>query len=225
MTQSLILMGQNFAERFVGQTLSPSGNFDVLSGTPTVPLALQVGSPGQNLNILSSASTLNTNALSGVGPLGFPNFDAVGEGSFAVLFDFDQSEFGFDLLGGNGGSATVNFFRRNGSLADTIVIDGLASTSYGFRRDGGIKDIAGISIDNNDPGGIPVDNLRSDVPGVPGVPGVPTPIPDVPTPPTEIPFEFSPSLGILLLGAWGAIVQLKSLVQKRKPSESALSKN
>jgi hypothetical protein len=27
------------------------------------------------------------------------------EGSFAVLFDFDQSEFGFNQCGGNGGTA------------------------------------------------------------------------------------------------------------------------
>jgi hypothetical protein len=46
-----------------------------------------------------------------------------------------------------------------------------------------------------------------------------------PPPPTEIPFEFSPGLGILMLGAWGAIAQLKNKVQKRKSSGNALSKN
>lgn len=33
---------------------------------------------------------------------------------------------------------------------------------------------------------------------------------------SKIPFEFSPGLGILVLGAWGAMAQLKSKVQKRK---------
>ena len=46
---------------------------------------------------------------------------------------------------------------------------------------------------------------------------------DVPA--TPIPFEFSPTLGLLALGTWGAIAQLKSLVQKCKSSESAFSKN
>ncbi len=44
-------------------------------------------------------------------------------------------------------------------------------------------------------------------------------------PATPIPFEFSPTLGLLALGIWGAIAQLKSLVQKCKSAESAFSKN
>ena len=92
--------GAVFAERFAGQTLSASGDFDVLSGTPTSPLTLQVGAANQNLNVFINGPS---QVLTGLGPLGFPGFDAIGEGSFAVLFDFDQSEFGFDLVGGNGG--------------------------------------------------------------------------------------------------------------------------
>lgn len=38
--------------------------------------------------------------------------------------------------------------------------------------------------------------------------------------PNPVPFEFSPGLGILALGAWGAITQLNSKVQKRKFFES-----
>ncbi len=43
--------------------------------------------------------------------------------------------------------------------------------------------------------------------------------------PAPIPFEFSPSLGILLLGAWGAISQLNGFVQKRKSSAPVFSKD
>lgn len=50
-------------------------------------------------------------------------------------------------------------------------------------------------------------------------PTVTVPSPTTPVPPTEIPFDFSPGLGILMLGAWGAIAQLNSLVQKRKSSD------
>jgi len=162
-----------FAERFVGQTNTPVGNFDVLSGTPSGPLALAVGAPGQNLNVFLNGGS---QVLTGLGPLGFPSFDAIGEGSFALLFDFDQSEFGFQLVGGNGGTATVSFFQRNGSLIETIALGSLADAYYGFSRDGGLKDIAGISIHNNDAAGIGFDNLKHDVRGVPGDPGnVPEP--------------------------------------------------
>ncbi|MFN9316624.1 MAG: PEP-CTERM sorting domain-containing protein [Microcystis sp.] len=181
--------GADFAERFVGQSLSFSGNSDILSGTPTGPLALQVGAANQNLNVF----TFNTSqVLTGLGPLGFPDGNAIGEGSFAVLFDFDQSEIGFDLLGGDGGSATVNFFRRNGSLIDTItIILSLSDTSYGFKQMSGIKEIAGISIHNTRPGGIGFDNLVHDVPGGPG-PG-----------PEKVP-EPASVLGLITLGALGA---------------------
>ncbi|WP_287076303.1 MULTISPECIES: PEP-CTERM sorting domain-containing protein [unclassified Microcystis] len=174
--------GADFAERFVGQSLSFSGDSDILSGLPTGPLALQVGAANQNLNVW----TYNTSqVLTGLGPKGFPGFDAIGEGSFAVLFDFDQSEFGFDLIGGDGGSATVNFFKRDGSLIDTITLSGLANTSYAFKQTSGIKEIAGISIYNTDPAGIGFDNLIHDVPR------------------EKVP-EPASVLGLLALGALGA---------------------
>lgn len=161
--------GAALAERFVGQTLSYSGTFDVLSGTPTMPLSLQVGLPNQNLCIYFH---MTSQVMPGNGPLGWPDYEAIGEGSFAILFDYDQSEFGFDLVGGNGGSCTVNFFRRDGTLIDSHVIGGLADIRYGFRRAGGIQDIAGVSVDNTDPAGIGVDNICHDVGGVPGYPPV-----------------------------------------------------
>lgn len=52
---------------------------------------------------------------------------------------------------------------------------------------------------------------------VPPTPGEPVP------PTTEVPFEFSPGLGLLALGAWGAKAQLTSLLRKRKSSRSGFS--
>lgn len=152
--------GASFAERFAGQTNSPSGDFDVLSGAPTGPLTLVTGTSGQNLVVLLNEGT---QVLAGLGPLGFPDFDAIGEGAFAILFTTDQSEFGFQLVGGDGGAATLGFFARDGLLIDQIVLGGLANTFYGFTREGGLKDIAGISIFNADPGGIAIDNIKHDV--------------------------------------------------------------
>jgi PEP-CTERM motif len=159
--------GEHFAERFVGQTRSTNGDFDVLSGSPTGTLTLQVGASGQNLNVIVNAGT---QVMDGLGPAGFPNFNAIGEGAFAVLFTNDQSQFGFQLVGGNGGSATVNFYRRDSSLIQSIVVGGLADAFYGFSRDLGVQDIAGISIFNDDLGGIAIDNLKFDVPSTATVP-------------------------------------------------------
>lgn len=176
--------GVSFAERFVGQTNTAVGNFDSLSGTPLPGLTLAVGTANHNLNIFINNSS---QVLTGLGTLGFPGFDAIGEGSFAALFSTDQSEFGFDLVGGNGGTATVSFFRRNGSLIETILLAGLSDQSYGFKREGGLFDIAGISIFNDDLAGIGFDNLRFDVKST----GVGTSVPE------------SSSLALLGLGILG----------------------
>ena len=98
----------SFAERFSGQTRTTSGNFDILLGNPTSPLALQVGAPNQNISLVVVESG-GSNVLTGLGPTGFPNFDSMGEGAFAALFDFDQSELTIDIVGGSDGTAVVNF--------------------------------------------------------------------------------------------------------------------
>ena len=67
----------------------------------------------------------------------------------------------------NGGMATLDFFMRDGSLIESIVLNPLAGDFYGFRRDAGQQDIAGISIFNNDPDGIAFDNVRYDAQAVP----------------------------------------------------------
>ena len=161
--------GVGFGEHFAGQTVTPAGDFDVLGGSPTNPLSLVAGAPGQNLNVF----TFNgSNVLTGLGNTGFPNFNAIGEGAFELTFSSGQSQFGFQLVGGNGGNGHVDFFRTDGSLIDSITLSGLADSFYGFSRDGGVKDIAGISIWNDDGGGIGFDNLKHDVksdvqPGIP----------------------------------------------------------
>jgi hypothetical protein len=163
--------GALFAERFVGQTLSYSGDFDVLTGSPTNPLTLQAGLPYQNLVITLEPNT-NSQVLAGNGPVGWPDYSSIGEGSFAVIFDYDQSEFGFVLAGGDGGPAIVDFFRRDGSLIDSIEIPNITLGNYGFQRIGGVADIAGVSIHNTDPAGIGIDDLCHTNQGVPGTPPI-----------------------------------------------------
>ncbi len=170
----LDLGGATFGERFNGQTLSISGNSDVVSGLPAGgSLSLIAGAANANLNIFNRGG-VDGNVLTGLGFLGFPDFNAIGEGAVAILFDNDQSQFGFQSVGGNLGAAFFSFFSRDGSLIDTISPTGLGTDFFGFSREGGIKDIAGISIYNTDPAGIGFNDVIFDVPGTVSVanPGI-----------------------------------------------------
>jgi hypothetical protein len=162
----LVSGGLQLAERFSGQTLSYTKIgayiFDVLSGTPSDPLALQIGNSTDNLCVYSTTLTKRyTNVVAGLGPLHYPDFNAIAEGSVAVLFPSPQSRFTFDIIGAEGGSATFNFFRADGTLLDSIIITPTAfyGETYGFRHTDGIREIAGFSIHNNDPAGIIYDNI------------------------------------------------------------------
>ena len=87
----------SFAERFVGQSVSSSGDFDVISGSPSSPLQLQVGAAGQNLDVFDYAG----NVLAGLGPVCYPDVDAIGEGSIAIYFPAAQSKVKLSLVGGS----------------------------------------------------------------------------------------------------------------------------
>lgn len=164
----LISGGVAFGERFSGQHLSTSGNFDVPSGTPTSPLALQVGTPGQNLYPLTvraiSLQPLQLdNALAGIGQSGASSTAGVGEGAISILFSSDQSQFGVQLLKLNGGNTYFDFFRNDGSLIQSFTASVATSSYLGFFREGGIKDIRGVTIWNDDPNGMIIDNVKHDV--------------------------------------------------------------
>jgi len=153
----------SFAERFVGQTLSFNGDFDVLSGMPTEPLTLQPGAADRNIAVSTFAGS---SVLLPYGRAGFPEIFGAGEGAFAVLFPAPVSEFGIQVFGSNGGDpAFVQFFRSDGTLIDAITVivpGGIGPHSFGFMREDGINDIAGVSIHNRDLGGLAYDNLLFD---------------------------------------------------------------
>lgn len=144
--------GMLFAERFAGQSLGSSGDFDLVSGAPSNPLTPQAGAPGQNLDVFDYAG----NVLAGLGPIGYPDIDAIGEGSIAMVFPLPQSQVKFDLVGGNGGSATLSFYRANGTLIDDVTVSGLADLTYGFATADATASIAGILVQNTDASGIGV---------------------------------------------------------------------
>lgn len=170
----------SFGESFVGQTVTTVGDFDVLTGSPTGPLSLVAGGVITNVTAVDGgAGDVGNTAIAGSGPLGYPHPDAAGEGSIAILFDFDQSEFGFEIVGANGGTATAQFWARDGSLLDEIVFDlgNDVFTPFGFITDDASFSVAGVSIFNDDPGGVGFDNFIYNVAGVPGTPGASVPEP------------------------------------------------
>lgn len=159
----VVLDGAMFAEHFAGQDVSSNDQvFDVLSGVPTAPLTLQAGAIGHNLATVSNPAS-DAVVIAGLGVLNLPDNDAIGEGALSVLYRQDQSELGFTIDGADGGTATVSFFRRDGSLIQTLEVpvgDNDGATAFAFRRLGGVQDIAGISIQNNDPGGVGYHDFR-----------------------------------------------------------------
>ena len=158
----LVIDGVAFGERFAGQTVSAVGVFDQVNGSPAGALDLLAGSAGYNLAVFNSPAGA---VLGGIGTLGFPANDALGEGAVSILFPTLQSQFAFRLAGGNGGSAFLSFFRSDGSLIGSTTLGSLplGVTNFGFAREGGIADIAGISLWNNDVTGFGIASIRFDV--------------------------------------------------------------
>ena len=167
--------GLSFGKRFAGQQLGTqtidfpgffTAPYDVLSGSPTSALTLEAGSADRNLWI-GDTQTLTGFAIAGCGPNGSAfGPGGLGHGSVAVLFDTDQSQLGFRIGGQNGSTGIVSFFRRDGSLIETLnlALVGVLPVecpdlTFGFLRDGAVADIAGFSITHNDFAGIYMDDF------------------------------------------------------------------
>jgi hypothetical protein len=153
--------GVQFGERFSGQTRTsggPSSIFDVLSGSPTNPLTLVAGNPGQNLAVAGPPSLGAQNQFlyslgpvgffGPLGPIGVPQGDALGTGSIAVLFDVDQSQLGITLIGFPNPSITADFFHRDASLISQLSFNSSNQESnvFSLQRENGLNDIAGFSL-------------------------------------------------------------------------------
>lgn len=157
----LVLDGASFAERFAGQSIGANGDFDTVNGAAFAPLTLLPGAPGQTLSVVHLGGS---NIINGYGPAGYPRVNGQGEGAIAVQFDRDQPGLSFDLLGGEAGSAQLQFLNRDGGIIHTILLHDLGRTQLGFWRQDGTPDIAGFVMTNTDPQGLAIDNLRFDPP-------------------------------------------------------------
>ena len=153
----LVQDGAQFGERFAGQVAMADGNFDRIKGEAAAPLTVLPGAPGQTLGVLR---LMATSVLHGHGPAGFPKHEAAGEGAIAFVFDHDQSALALDIRGGEQGEAMLTFLARDGRRIHSLTLGPLSEQSYGFQRSDDLPDIAGVLIENADPEGIALDNIR-----------------------------------------------------------------
>ncbi len=140
-------------ESFSGQTVTITSGFEFVSGTSTGMIALQSAQSG-------GVITWNGVELQGLlsdTDLSAPN---VGEGAISFFFTGDQLEFGLDLLKGDGGNITMQFFERSGALFDTVSFSFFGNQAYTFRSSDNVSRFAGVTITNMDSSGIAIDNLR-----------------------------------------------------------------
>lgn len=161
--------GGRVGSAFAGQSLDALDGFDRLNGDPSVPLTLVTGPSGQGLS-LAFHRGFGSMAVYPLGPAGFPALEARGEGSVAILFDEDVCQVGLrvhsdyaDPLGAQTapqGSVTLTAYSRDArqiGRLDRALAAGISS--HGLRSTDGLSAIAGLTIENTDPGGIAIDDL------------------------------------------------------------------
>ncbi|TDK43131.1 hypothetical protein [Antarcticimicrobium luteum] len=173
--------GGHLGEAFRGQSveaerIDDSGPHDVLRGPPDAPLAIRPGAPGQVVS-LSLHAGFGTMALYPLGRLGQPDPLARGEGAVAVLFRQNVCAVGLrvhtehtNALGlntGHRGEVTLTLYARDGTriaLRTLTLPEGI--TEHGLFDPAGR--IAGMTVENRDPGGIALDDLRFGCPRLTG---------------------------------------------------------
>lgn len=147
--------GMSFAEGFEGQTLTTNvvdqgtfvDAFDVLSGTPTDPLTLRLGTPNSNLGIGWTSLFGMSECSDGIpGNCSGPELD----GAVSAIFDTPQSKVGFTAA--FGATFQIQFFKSDGSLLDSmnIINPPQAFRDFAFQATSGQEEIAGYSLTTSD---------------------------------------------------------------------------
>lgn len=161
--------GGRIGSSFSGQRIAAEDGFDRLISSPSAPLALLTGEPGQGLSVATHRG-FGSMALYPLGPAGFPAIEARGEGSLAILFDEDVCQVGLlvhsdypDPLGADPmprGAVMLSAYARSGELMGSLsnrLQPGV--TAHALRSTDSRAAIAGLTVENSDPGGIAVDDI------------------------------------------------------------------
>ncbi|NBD38620.1 MAG: PEP-CTERM sorting domain-containing protein [Verrucomicrobia bacterium] len=143
----------DFEGYFAGQSQStdPITGLDILTGSPTGPLALDSGAP--NTFITTDGANPTSPVLSGS-----PTFN----GPIAILFSKDVNAVGLD--GGffdNVASMSITAYKRDGSALGSVTNNTTGIEFFGLADSSGVNSIAGVtfSITGNEPAGYAIDNL------------------------------------------------------------------
>ena len=173
--QGFAFAGGRVGERFAGQRVeiveqAPGLLHDRVTGVPAAPLALETGDEGHGLSV-SFHRAFRSNALYPLGPKGYPLAEARGEGSAALLFAQDSCAVALRLhteylddLGTNAdhvGDVRLTFYARDGrELGRAQLAPPGGISGHGFETADGAARIAGLLVENLDPGGISLDDIR-----------------------------------------------------------------
>ncbi len=134
-----------FGENFIGQTVNDGGVFETLSELNASSLSLQTNSiSSDNLGLFWAHGQK--------GIYGGNNNDA-GTGSIAILLKNTADIFQFSLFDGDFGDFTINFYSDKADLIGSYTQTAIDSALYGYRVESGER-IAGVTITNNDAGGM-----------------------------------------------------------------------
>jgi len=170
--QSISGSGFVLGERLTGQATGASStqpNNEVVSGTPSTPLTIDLTRPfTTGVSVFSGFSSSGDLDMAPEGVLGWSNPDSLGEGAWSVVFGADQSRVAFDVGYGDAANTTqVLFYDRAGNLLGAInavhPATGVSQFQLVFSVTSGAS-IAAMTVNNTDPGGLGFDDLRYAVP-------------------------------------------------------------
>lgn len=161
--------GGRLGTGFAGQRIWAENGFDRIGGRPSGPLALLTGPAGMGLSVATHRG-FGSMAVYPLGPAGFPAREARGEGSIAVLFDEDICQVGMrvhsdypDSLGTFAtarGEVRLTAYGREGTRLGQLSFQlPLGMSTHGLRSADSRSTIAGLTLENTDPGGIAIDDL------------------------------------------------------------------
>lgn len=137
--------GITFGEKLVGQVQTavdlggPSGPFDEITGVPSLPLMID-SSVAADVGVGTFAG-----GLVGLGESGWPDPEAIGEGSIAVLYPVDQMVFGFRVINEDIDSIDIQFYDRSANLLADLTVEGPHGGQFMFTSTG--AGVAAIVID------------------------------------------------------------------------------
>jgi hypothetical protein len=161
---TLTAPGVVIGERLVGQTTTPSGVYEIVSGTPRVPLTMD-GSVLLTTGVsVFTGQPANDLDLGPEGTAGWPSASSLGEGSFTVLYELDQKTVGLSIGYANlANQAQALFYDRSGALIGSLVVAHPPTSTGEVPVAFSVKSgpwIAAMTVNNTDAGGLGYDDLR-----------------------------------------------------------------